>query len=104
MRRVGEAKQIACLGPRLLKRRVAKKLVAAVDRMRGARLRAVLTGTDDDGCLIVVASASIEVGRRVVLQERLGLWTEQAARNHAIREWTPADWIHDLNRAAEGVD
>src|SRR6476469_8218834 len=72
--------------------------------MRGARLRAVLTGADDDRCLIVVASASVEVGHRVVLEERLGLWTEQAAWNHAIRKWTPADRIHDLNRAAERID
>src|SRR4029453_5487526 len=100
MRRVAEAKQIASVGRRLLKRRVAKELVATVDRMHGARLRAVLTGGHDDGCLIIVASASVEVGRRVVLQERLGLWTKKAAWNHAIREWTPADWIHDLNRAA----
>src|SRR5262249_35402564 len=66
-----EREDVRRIGRRLLKRDVAKHLIASrVEDLRESRLHSVLVRRDDGGGLIVELGAGVEIRQRVVAEQR----------------------------------
>src|SRR6478609_5455942 len=82
----------------------AEKLGLAAERLRDARLNAVLLGAHEQRSLIVEGTVAGGVGPRIVAEERSRLRTDAILGNHVTRERQARRRIEDLNRAPGRID
>src|ERR1700722_17368635 len=99
--RVDEAEEIGVAGAGALEVKAAINLVSMAERLVQVRTQRILMAAIEHRNLVVVERVTANVGRRIKLQQRLGLGAD---RNHVAGKRRMGRGVVDDNRLAKWVE